>query len=137
MHDWDLIEIGEDTVVEGNCMIVGSALAAGIRPGDPGTISFGHVTIGKNCTLSCQTVVKPGTTVPDNGCVRPGTATTYPDSLRGKPIDGEELRTAHDGIPVVLQCLSSFVVVCVYSYAWLAGALPVAYLWKFIANMEW
>lgn len=60
--------------VEGNCFINASSVAAGDAEGEPGTITFAPVKIGRDCTLGSQTSVGPGTDLPDGGVVkvRPG-----------------------------------------------------------------
>ncbi len=56
--------------VEGNCFINASSVAAGDAEGEPGTITFAPVKIGRDCTLGSQTSVGPGTDLPDGGVVK-------------------------------------------------------------------
>lgn len=56
--------------VEGNCFINASSVAAGDTEGEPGTITFAPVKIGRDCTLGSQTSVGPGTDLPDGGVVK-------------------------------------------------------------------
>lgn len=137
--DWDLITIGDDTVVEGNCFINASSVAAGDTEGEPGTITFAPVKIGRDCTLGSQTSVGPGTDLPDGGVVKPSTATTYPKSLleMTEPINGNELRTAHKPLPFLLQLFASFIMTTIFTMAWLGAAVPVAFLWRELVGLEW
>lgn len=125
--------------MEGNCFINASSVAAGDAEGEPGTITFAPVKIGRDCTLGSQTSVGPGTDLPDGGVVKPSTATTYPKSLleMTEPINGNELRTSHKQLPFILQLLASFIMTLIFTMAWLGAAVPVAFLWRELAGLEW
>ncbi len=70
---------------------------------------------------------------------QPSTATTYPKSLLDmtEPINGNELRTSHKQLPIVLQLLASFIMTTIFTFAWLGAAVPVAFLWRELAGLEW
>ena len=71
--------------------------------------------------------------------VKPSTATTYPKSLleMTEPINGNELRTAHQHLPLVLQLWASFIVTTLFTFAWLGAAVPVAFFWRWLTGLEW
>jgi non-ribosomal peptide synthetase-like protein len=60
--DWDLVSIGDDTMVGDDAVIIGHV-------GEKGMLRMGKVTIGSRCTIGRDTVLMPGTTIEDGAVV--------------------------------------------------------------------
>lgn len=61
--EWDLVEIGDGVVLADKVYIRPFAVEKGC------TMYLGKITIGKNASVGPATILAPGTTVPEGGCI--------------------------------------------------------------------
>ncbi|WIA36220.1 hypothetical protein OEZ86_007554 [Tetradesmus obliquus] len=106
--DWDMVEIGDNTVIEADSFIDGSSFHAAAEPGGRGTMVghvnigaiaamvVGRVKIGKGVTMMPTSIASHGTAVPDGFIMTPGTTS---QRLPAGPSDAEahaRVRSEHE-----------------------------------------
>ncbi|WIA16041.1 hypothetical protein OEZ85_012770 [Tetradesmus obliquus] len=142
--DWDMVEIGDNTVIEADSFIDGSSFHAAAEPGGRGTMVghvnigaiaamvVGRVKIGKGVTMMPTSIASHGTAVPDGVIMTPGTTS---QRLPAGPSDAEahtRVRSEHEVLLLWLCMATVLLLVFVSSFAWL-GIVPSILIWlKFV-----
>ncbi len=81
ISDWDLIEIGDDTMVGDDATILAHV-------GEKGRLRMSPVRIGRGCTISRDTVIMPGSVIGDGAVLAAMTAMPKDKELPPKTIWG-------------------------------------------------
>lgn len=86
ISDWDLISIGDDSMLGDDAVILGHAA-------EKGKLKMSHVRIGKGCTIGRDTALMPGVEVADGAVVAAMTVVTKGKKLEENSVwAGTELR---------------------------------------------
>lgn len=71
-----LITIGDDTTISFDCAFVthdaATRVVRNLPDGNPETVIFAPINVGKNCFIGCRTVVLMGVTIGDNCIIGAG-----------------------------------------------------------------
>ncbi|KAF6251173.1 hypothetical protein COO60DRAFT_1677209 [Scenedesmus sp. NREL 46B-D3] len=143
ISDWDLVDIGDDTVIESDSFIDGCSFYAAKQPGGRGTMVslilgvevLGHVKVGRNVTLLPTSIVSHGTVVPDNYLLTPGTTS---QRLPPGPAGAEahaQVRSEHAMLPLPLSLLTIALLLAVMSSLWLAMVPSILISLKFAQQL--
>lgn len=93
-----LITIGDDTTISFDCAFVthdgATKVIRHLPDGNPETVIYGQINIGKNCFIGCRSVILPGVTIGDNSIIGAG-------SIVNKDIPSN---TVAAGIPCKVIC---------------------------------
>lgn len=93
-----LITIGDNTTISFDCAFVthdaATRVIRNLPDGNPETVIYGPIYIGRNCFIGCRTVVLPGVTIGDNCIIGAG-------SIVNKNIPSN---TVAAGVPCEIIC---------------------------------
>ena len=82
-----LISIGDNTTISFDVAFVnhdgGTRVIRNLPDGDPQTVLYGQITIGKNCFIGCRTTLLPGIKIGDNSIIGAGSVVNrdIPDNV--------------------------------------------------------
>ena len=71
-----LVTIGDDTTISFDTVFVTHDAATRVirhlPDGDPETVVYGPITVGKNCFIGCRSIILPNVTIGDNSIIGAG-----------------------------------------------------------------